>query len=263
MKITFLGTSHGYCEKNRFCSSAAVTVRDRTYVIDAGAPIMCLLKTYDIPYTSVHGIFITHAHQDHYGGLVEFINQIEGFNEYSDVHIHISVPPEFPYQRINTYLFGNPEGKIRAIPGGSRQDVQGSAGRRITFGTYPDGIVYYDNVMKITSIPVEHMPNAHAFLLEAEGKRVLFTGDLKRDFPDYPAVLTEGDGVDLVIIEAAHSRMNKPENIELFRKTKTKQMIVTHRNPGYNTDAVIADMTAALADLFPVTDAYDGMTVEL
>ncbi len=55
MKITFLGTSHGFCEKNQFCSSAVVTVGGRHYIIDAGAPITGLLKTYGMAYTDIAG----------------------------------------------------------------------------------------------------------------------------------------------------------------------------------------------------------------
>ena len=261
MKITFLGTSHGMCEKGQFCSSAAVTVGDRSYIIDAGAPIMCLLKNYDIPYTSVGGIFITHSHQDHYMGLVEFIGQIEDFDRFKDVRIKVHVPPEFPSKSINTFLFGNLEGIFRPVPGGCRTD-ENDTGRRVDFVTYPDGMIFDDGRMKITSIPVRHTEHAHSFLLEAEGKRVLFTGDLLTDFADYPEILTEG-GVDLLIIEAAHTRLNKKQNIELFRRTKTKMMTVTHRNALLNTDEIIAEVTSALSDLYPVDLAFDGRVIEL
>ncbi len=260
MKITFLGTSHGYCEKGHFCSSAAVTVGERSYLIDAGAPIMGLLVNHDIPYTSLGGIFITHSHQDHYMGLVEFIGQIEDFERYKDVDVTVHVPPEFPSGQINTFLFGNPEGKFRPVPGGCRKDPNDMR-RRVNFVTYPDGVIFDDGNVKITAIPVSHCPHAHSFLFEAEGKKILFSGDLQTDFTDYPAVLTEGDGVDLLIIEAAHSKLDKPENVELFKKTKTKHMIVSHRNPLLNTDEVVGKVIDAVD--YPVDFAFDGRVVEL
>ena len=45
MKITFLGTSHGYAEANRFQSSALVEVRGKSYIIDAGAPVEYQMAT--------------------------------------------------------------------------------------------------------------------------------------------------------------------------------------------------------------------------
>ena len=251
MKITFLGTSHGFCEKNQFCSSAVVTVGGRHYIIDAGAPITGLLKTYGMAYTDVAGIFITHSHSDHYMGLMEFIDQIEDFDQYKDVHVNIHVPPEFPYKKINTFLFDNEDGKNRVT------------GRRIDFVTYPDGVIFDDGNVKITSIPVSHIKNAHSFLVEAEGKKVLFSGDLATDFPDYPTILTEGDGVDLLVLEAAHSRYDKAQNMELFRRTKTRRMIINHRYVLFNTDEMIAKAVSFVGGKYPVDLAFDGMTTEI
>ena len=261
MKLTFLGTSHGVCEKNQFCSSIAVTVGRRSYLIDAGAPIMGLLKNYEIPYTSLGGIFITHAHPDHYMGLPEFIGQVEWFEQQKDVRLPVYVPPEFPYAAINTFLFGNPEGIVRGAPGGNRRVFENTE-KRVWFATYQSGVIFDDGAVKITAVPVKHIPNAHAFLLEAEGKRVLFSGDLKHDLSDYPAVLTEGEGVDLLVMEAAHPLLNAPENIVLFQKTRTKHMIVTHRYIPYNTDTVVADLREAVKDLYPVDLAGDGSMFE-
>jgi len=44
MKITFLGTSHGYAEKNRFTSSTLIETAGHSYILDAGAPVEWLTK---------------------------------------------------------------------------------------------------------------------------------------------------------------------------------------------------------------------------
>ena len=82
MKIRFLGTSHGIAEKNQFCSSALISIGDKHYVIDAGAPLMTLLKNHDVAYEDVQGIFITHTHSDHFMGLVEFTYQINNIDQW-------------------------------------------------------------------------------------------------------------------------------------------------------------------------------------
>ena len=64
MKITFLGTSHGITEKNQFCSSALISTGGKHYLVDAGAPVLTLLKNHDIPLTDVAGAFITHSHHN-------------------------------------------------------------------------------------------------------------------------------------------------------------------------------------------------------
>ena len=265
MIIRFLGTSHGFCEKGRFCSSAAITSGDRSYIIDAGAPIACLLKTYGIEYTSIGGIFITHSHSDHYMGLVEYINQLEGFREYKGFHNDIYVPEGFPKARINQFLFGDPEGKKRTIPGGDSRQGGDPEPDRVTFITYLDGSVFDDGRVSIEAIPVQHMDNAHSFLVREGDKKVLFSGDLARNFPDYPAVLTDeqGGGVDLLIIEGAHTRLNKPEIIDLFSRTKTKKLIITHCNYAVNTREIISEVRTKLSGLFPVEEAFDGLQIKL
>ena len=246
MKITFLGTSHGFSEKNRFCSSAAVTVGKRHYLIDAGAPIATLLRNHDMSYFDVGGIFITHTHGDHFMGLVDFTQQMEVFPHFKGVRIPVFVPDAKRYMDINQFLFGKHE----------------LLDHRLMYRVYPpNGVIFDDGNLRVTAIPVEHCPGAHAFLLEAEGKRVVFTGDLKAGMSDYPAVITETD-VDLVITEGAHTKLNKPETIEILGKSRTKRLIVTHRN-SVNPDAVVEEMTAALADKFPVLAVCDNDVIEV
>ena len=84
MKITFLGTSHGITEKNQFCSSALVSTGGKHYLVDAGAPVLTLLKNHDIPLTDVAGVFITHSHHDHFMGLCTLTQQINEFPQIAD-----------------------------------------------------------------------------------------------------------------------------------------------------------------------------------
>ena len=130
------------------------------------------------------------------------------------------------------------------------------------FRVYPaNGVIFDDGNLRVTAIPVEHCANSHAFLLEAEGKRVVFTGDLKAGMTDYPAIITETD-VDLVVTEGAHTRLNKPEVIEILGKSRTKKLIVSHRN-SVNPDAIVAELADALAEKFPVVTANDNDVFEV
>ncbi len=265
MKIRFLGTSHGYNEAGRFCSSAVVTAGGKHYVIDAGAPIMGLLPTYGYDYTDIGGIFITHAHQDHYGGLVEFTNQIEGFSRFSGVHVCVHVPPEFPVTNIMMYLFGNPNGRVKQTPGTTAGP--NPTEKRVEYVYYPqeESVIFQDENIKITAVPTMHCNHSHAFIVEGEGKRVVFSGDLKADFLDYPAILTDRSAgySDVLIIEGAHTRFNKPEIIELMSRTMVRRLVINHIYRRHNSEAVVDEMRQAVKELFPVDEAYDGMVFEI
>ena len=123
-------------------------------------------------------------------------------------------------------------------------------------------MIFDDGNLKVTAIPVDHYKNAHAFLLEAEGKRVVFTGDLMADMPDYPKVITETD-VDLVITEGAHTKLNKSEVMALLRSSRTKKLIVSHRYDQFNSDEMVAELVEYTKDKFETVLAFDGMVCEL
>ena len=69
MKLTFLGTSCGVPQKDRYCSSCMIECGDGTYLIDAGAPVAELLRKYGKTPVDLNAVFITHMHGDHLDGL--------------------------------------------------------------------------------------------------------------------------------------------------------------------------------------------------
>lgn len=258
MKITFLGTSHGITEKNQFCSSALISTGGNHYLIDAGAPVLTLLKNHDIPLADVAGVFITHSHHDHYLGLVTLTQQINEFRQFSGVGFPVYVPDEEDYHRMFHFLFGDPTftGRLAYRVYGGMTDPLADRDRRIS------AVIFDDGNLKVTAIPVDHYKNAHAFLLESEGKRVVFTGDLAADMPDYPTVITETD-VDVVVTEGAHTKLNKPEVMALLKSSRTKTLVISHRYDQFNTDEMLAELTEYTKDAFKTMVAFDGMILNI
>lgn len=258
MKITFLGTSHGITEKNQFCSSALISTGGKHYLVDAGAPVLTLLKNHDIPLTDVAGVFITHSHHDHFMGLAVLTQQVNEFYQFKDVSFPVFVPDEEDYHRMFAFIFGDPafHGRLAYTIYGGLTDPYGDRARRVS------AVIFDDGNLKVTAIPVDHYQNAHAFLLEAEGKRVVFTGDLMADMPDYPKVITESD-VDLVVTEGAHTRLNKPEVMELLKSSRTKTLVITHRYDQVNPDGAVAELEAYTRDKFETVLAFDGMVLDV
>ena len=79
MKLIFAGTSHGVPEADRFCTSTFLLSGENTYMIDAGAPVSSLLRRHGVAHEAVKGVFITHPHDDHVNGLLEFCIQISWY----------------------------------------------------------------------------------------------------------------------------------------------------------------------------------------
>lgn len=262
MKITFLGTSHGIPEKNQFCQSILISVGKNHYVVDAGAPISTLLKNHDVDCKDVKGIFITHSHGDHTGGLTDFTGIINCFGCYANVRIPVYVPDEDRYRRMFDYVFGSFDmqgvRKNSSLFGENESDES-----RMKFQTYKAGEIFNDGVIKVTAIPVGHYVNAHAFLVESkDGKRVIFCGDMRDDLLDYPREIIENEN-DLVVIEGAHQDLDSKWIIDIIYQSNTKKMALTHCNFARNTKEKIAVLQNAVKDKFPLEIAYDTMVIEL
>ncbi len=75
--------------------------------------------------------------------------------------------------------------------------------RDLRFKKVTDGTIFDDGYLKFTAIPTQHCPDSHAFFVEAEGKAVLFTGNLKHPTVDFPKIAKEKP-TEFVICEAAH-----------------------------------------------------------
>ena len=74
MKLTFLGTSHGVPEGDRFCSSLLLEVGENAYLIDGGAPVADILIRKNYDFEKIKGIFTSHAHSDHTFGMLQFLS---------------------------------------------------------------------------------------------------------------------------------------------------------------------------------------------
>ena len=260
MKITFLGTSHGITEKDRYTSSTLLSVGNKNYLIDAGAPIMKLLQENSVQFNTLSDVFITHSHADHYIGLVEFTHQIESFKQFDGVHVTIHGPELFPYDRMREFLFGGGDLHSKNL-GGNRHETS-DAEKRIEFEKYSEGEVFNDSELKVTAYKTKHFLDSHSLLVEAEGKRILFTGDLRHDLLDFPYPALEG-GVDLIVMEGAHAKLNSEKILSVLGALNVKRMIINHIYEGMNSEEDFEALKKSLSGAYPVDISYDGYSVEI
>lgn len=243
MKITFLGTSHGIPEPDRVCSSALIEIAPNKYLMDAGAPVSSQLISMGIPLNEIHGVFITHMHGDHTDGLVHFVDLLSWVKPWQDANPAIWLPEPSGADALRVWL--------EAVHGGR-------VPRQIGFRVVEAGRFHDDGVLRATAIPTDHWHRpSFAYLLEAEGKRVLFTGDLSSTFADFPAAATEPE-CDLVVCEAAHCTLT--DAVPYLRQARTKRLIFNHFSPSKNAEAA-----RAVRSMLPFHNwvAADGEVVEI
>ncbi len=206
MKITFVGSSHGVPEAHRKCTCIMLEVGENVYFVDMGSSAMDALRTHGIDIDAVKGIFVTHMHGDHLNGLPEYVELLTWYFKTADPVICLPMLDAVPVLK----------DWIRVTLSGEMRDLQ--------YREVQPGVIFDDGVLKVTALPTQHCLKSYAFIVEAEGKTVLFTGDLKNPGIDFPDV---GDKtVDLVICETAH--FPSTDYLPVFDKYDIKKVCVTH-----------------------------------
>ena len=105
---------------------------------------------------------------------------------------------------------------------------------RVRFHLMNTEIGYADGNIRFIPVPTRHLEAAgrpaYGYVVEAEGRRMLFTGDMSGGLAkdDFPAVSAEMD-FDLIVSELAHFGVSEVE--PYVRKCHTKQFAFTHVFP--------------------------------
>ncbi|MBT3380539.1 MAG: ribonuclease Z [Lentisphaerae bacterium] len=243
MRITTLGTSHGdhtYC---RFNSSTLYEIGDQSYLVDCGEPVNGLMIRANKPFGQLQAVFVTHMHEDHVGGLPDLIKALV----------------KRPRTEGGTTVF-LPEVEAQAgLDGWLRAMHVAWPSPVVTFGVTTEGPVYDDSLLSVAAVPTEHMAPlgapSFAYVLEAEGKRIVTTGDLRGDFADFPEVIRQ-ERCDLCICEITHY---KPEvALPLLMACPIDRLILNHVHDPWHGEGE-ARLRAIMADLpYPVEIAHDG-----
>ena len=239
MKLYFAGTSHGVPEKDRYCTCTLIEAGGKYYAVDAGGPLIDFMIRRDIHPNDLAAIFITHVHSDHVAGLAAASDLFTWYYKECDPQIFT------PEQRLLDGLFA------------WNTMLYGERARHFRSTVYGDGVIYDDGTLRVTAIPTQHMPHSHAFLLEAEGKRVLITGDLKNPAVDFPTVCFELP-CDAIVGECAH--FSAMSYAPVFAECKCKDFYIHHISPRYAP--TVAELVAADKP-YTVTALTDGDTLSL
>lgn len=207
MKVYFLGTCHGVQEKGRYLSCAVLEVNDKLYMIDAGAPFVYLLKNMDIiPKERLEAAFITHMHDDHAMNIYHCV-----FN----VKHTLYLPEESDVEGMEKLVwFFHCEWAYERLPHSEFKSVK-------------EGLFFDDGNIKVTAIPTKHLARgkSFAYMIEGEGKRILFTGDLTDAFIDYPKETEEYD-FDAIVCELTHFDVETA--IPKFNSSRTNRFLFNH-----------------------------------
>ena len=242
MRIIFNGTSHGVPEPHRRCSSYIIETGGLYYLIDLGTNVIEELRRRGIPTEAVRLAICTHPHGDHTNGMISFADLVNWYFRKADPVMLL--PDEDLTAVLKQWI--------------SLVDNRKPPREGLRIGTYGAGVAYEDENLRLTAIPTQHCENSYAFLIEAEGKRLLFTGDLKHPTADFPQTAFESE-LDLIVCELAH--FSPDDCIPVFDRTKAKRIIHSH----INEDRWAGELARHLKEPHPYEygAAFDGLEIEL
>ena len=204
MKIHYLGTCSGTepMPDMHHCS-LIIEVDGALYWFDAGEGCSHRAYTDGLGVLNTRAIFISHPHIDHIGGLANLLftlNKLESRNVgvlSGGNALDIYTPDEsiLPHVK-HVALSCRPQANFKYTLREHRVS---------------DGVIYDDGTVKVSAIHNGHLRedgscgwHSYSYLIEAEGKRVVFSGDVLS-----PTELDSfAKGSDLLIMETGHHKVS-------------------------------------------------------
>ncbi|MBE6368136.1 MAG: MBL fold metallo-hydrolase [Lentisphaerae bacterium] len=244
VKIITLGTSHGDPTYERFNTSSLLDIPGYGGIlVDAGTPVLGLLIRKNYPLEKVRAVFITHMHQDHFGGLPDILKFWVK-----------RLPPErklkifLPEAEAMETIFAFTELAHRPIARSSFEVSQIAAGK----------LALGENLM-VEAIPTDHFSNeklsypSWALKFSTADKTMLFAGDLARDFHDFPT----GHPADVAICELTHFALDKA--LDVLQKERFGKLIFTHIGNEWHGLEAAKTFSELVKDLpYSAVMAHDG-----
>jgi len=226
VELTLLGTGTAVPRLERSSSACLLKANGKNILIDCGAGTLRRLLDTETTYHDIDLLLLTHLHPDHTADLVPFFFACH----------YSSVPRTNPL-----YITGG-KGTKHFLT--RLNDI---FGRHLSSKHYALDIREVEDEewewegLEFTAKPVFHIPNSRAFAIEADGKKISFSGD-----SGYCRSLVElAQNSDLFVCECALPDHEKPENHlsptlvgNIAAQANVSRLLLTHFYPEVESEPI-------------------------
>lgn len=242
MKLHFLGTCCGAEPiPDRRHASVVLEYTDRLFWLDAGEACSITGHTMGLDLLKTTNILISHCHMDHIGGLANLLWTIRKLRVRTDRlptygGVDVYIPNPVTKNAVNSLLSGTEENFKCDFP--------------VNLKNVSDGFVLYNNGLTITAYHNNHLGNpgnhpwmSFSYRIKAEGKSIIYSGDLG-NYSDLDIAI--GHGCDVILLETGHFKIEQA--YEYLKNKEFGRLFFTH-----NGREIINDYEGSVkkvADLF-------------
>jgi ribonuclease BN (tRNA processing enzyme) len=257
MKVNFLGTCSGTEPIANFRhTSIALEYKGKVYWFDTGDNCAYSAHTGGkINILKTRAVFISHTHFDHTSGLPFLIASIHKIERKWNkkqilpvIDIFLPVPDELKH--IIAILHYR---KDRSLV-------------NLEENFYQEGVIFEEDGIKVTTVPNRHIEpvdgiwSSYSFLIEADGKSVVYSGDI-HDVKELKPLLN--NPVDLIIMETGHHSAEEVCQYFVNSNHKFEKLAFTHHGRAIlnDFDGEVEKCKKILGD--KVFMCTDGMAYEV
>ena len=193
MEILILGSNSAAFAYGRHHTAQVLKNENKFFLIDCGEGTQIQMRRYKVKLSKIHAIFISHLHGDHYFGLTGLLNTM--------------------------HLYGR-EAELKLVgPPGLKEVVSLQLSMSQTSLSYPiqftewvpetDQLVYEDNKLTVTTIPLNHRIACSGYLFEEKPKPIRISRDAIPDQLSHPEIIQLKKGEDILNLDGTLKYKNK------------------------------------------------------